>query len=99
MKYAIDYIKSAKTDVSEIQSNLSQYYPSTPLKFLKALKKNIEILSENPLMYPVYEWNQSYRKMPMRDYLVFYKVLEETKTIEIHRVLYAKRNIKDFHSN
>ena len=95
MRYALEYIKSARIDVAEIQGTLSQFYPSTPLKFLKALKENVELLSENPLIYPIYEWNSAYRKMPLRDYLVFYKVIEETQTIEIHRILYGKRNIKD----
>jgi len=91
----IEYINSARTDVAEIRSNLSRFYPSTPDKFLKALKKSIETLSDNPLLYSVYEWNSAYRKMPVLDYLVFYKVFEERQTIEIHRVLYGKRNIKE----
>jgi len=91
----IEYLKSARLDVFEIRSNLSRFYPSTPVKFLKALKKSIETLDDNPLLYPVYEFNQAYHKMPVLDYLVFYKVFEERQTIEIHRVLYGKRNIKE----
>jgi len=90
----IEYINSARIDVAEIRSNLSRFYPSTPDKFLKALKKSIEALSDNPVLYPAYEWNSSYRRMPVRDYLVFYKIFEERQTIEIHRILYGKRNIK-----
>ncbi|MCL2248623.1 MAG: type II toxin-antitoxin system RelE/ParE family toxin [Oscillospiraceae bacterium] len=95
MKYAIKYIKSAKVDIAEIKSNLSQYYPSTPLKFLKTLKESIEVLGDNPLTYPVYEWHTACRKMPVRNYVVFYKVFEDTQTVEIHRVLYGKRNVKE----
>jgi len=90
----IEYINSAKIDVAEIRSNLSRFYPSTPDKFLRALKKSIETLTDNPLLYPVYEWHSEYRKMPVLDYLVFYKVFEERQTIEVHRILYGKRNIK-----
>ena len=46
----IEYINSARIDVTEIRNNLSQYYPSTPLKFLKALKKSVETLRDNPLV-------------------------------------------------
>jgi len=46
----IEYINSARIDVTEIRNNLSQYYPSTPLKFLKALKKSVETLRDNPLL-------------------------------------------------
>jgi plasmid stabilization system protein ParE len=90
----ISYLTSAKADVTEIKNNLSQYYPSTPVKFLKTLKKSIETLSDNPFLYPVYEWNIAYRKMPVLDYLVFYRVFEDRQTIEIYRVLYGRRNIK-----
>ena len=91
----IEYLKIAKLDVFEIQSNLSRFYPTTPGKFLKTLKKSIETLSDNPLLYPVYEFNPAYRKMLVLDYLVFYKVFEERQAIEVHRILYAKRNIKE----
>jgi plasmid stabilization system protein ParE len=94
MKYTVVYINAARIDVAEIESTLSQYYPSSPLKFLSALKDSIERLIDNPLMYPVYEWNSAYRKMPVLNYLVFYKVFEEKQTVEIHRVLYGKRNVK-----
>jgi len=90
----IEYLNSARIDVAEIRNHLFQYYPSTPLKFLNTLKKSVETLSDNPLLYPVYEWNPAYRKMPVLDYLVFYKVFEAEQTIEIHRILYGKRNIK-----
>jgi len=94
MRYEAEYIISARIDVAEIRNNLSRYYPSTPKKFLKALKKNIEILRDNPLLYPVYEWNPAYRKMPVLDFVVFYKVFDEKRTVEIHRVLYGARNVK-----
>jgi addiction module RelE/StbE family toxin len=94
MSYKAIYIDPAKEDVKDIKSYLSQFYPSTPGKFLKALKESIETLCDNPFLYAVYEGNADYRKMAVLDYLVFYKVFEDDGVIEIHRILYGMRDIK-----
>jgi len=95
MRYRAEYIEPAKRDVSGIKDYLSQFYPSTPLKFLAAIKQGIENLRDNPFICPEYEDNPAYRRMVVLDYLVFYKVFEVTGIIEIHRVLHGKRNIKE----
>lgn len=95
MSYRIEYLELARQDVAGIREYLTQFYPSTPIKFLAALKRGIEDLSGNPFMYSIYEDNPRYRRMVVNDYLVFYKVLEADRVVEIHRVLYGMRNIKD----
>jgi len=94
MKYKAVYLDPARRDVSEIQNYLSQFYPNTPKKFLTVLKKGIENICGNPLIYPEYEDNPAYRKMVVLDYLVFYKVFDQEKIVEIHRVLYGMRDIR-----
>ena len=47
-------------------------------------------------MYVKYEDNTAYRKMVALDYLVFYKVLEAERIVEIHRVLYGMRDINAY---
>ena len=42
-----------------------------------------------PRMYPVYPLEPDYRKLTASQYLVFYRVNDETQTVEIHRVLRA----------
>ncbi|MCL2201766.1 MAG: type II toxin-antitoxin system RelE/ParE family toxin [Oscillospiraceae bacterium] len=93
-KYRLVYIVPARHDVANIKNYLSQFYPSTPGKFLKALKLSVEKLCDNPTLYGVYEGNSAYRKMAVLDYLVFYKVIEDDGVVEIHRVLYGMRDIK-----
>jgi len=96
MKYKLEYIELALEDVEGIRDHLSQFYPSTPEKFLKALKKGIESLSDNPFLYAEYEENTAYRKMVVLDYLVFYKVFEQEGIVEINRVLNGMRDIKAY---
>jgi len=96
MKFNAVYLDPAMKDVVEIRGYLSQFYPSTPMKFLAALKKGVESVCENPHICPVYEDNPAYRKIVVLDYLVFYKVQETERIIEIHRVLYGMRNVKGY---
>lgn len=96
MKYRVEYIELAMDDVSDIKSYLSRFYPKTPERFLTTLKRAVENLCENPYMYAEYADNPAYRKMPVLDYLVFYKVLEQKAVVEIHRVLYGMRDIKAY---
>ena len=94
MRYKAVYIEPAQQDVADIKSYLSQFYPSSPSKFLETLKTRVELLCDNPLLYAIYGENTAYRKMAVLDYLVFYKVLEDRGEIEIHRILYRMRDIK-----
>jgi len=96
MNYKIVYLEPSMGDVEEIRAYLSQYYPNTPDRFLAALKNGIEYLCDNPYLYAEYGDNPAYRKMTVQDYLVFYKVFEQDKIVEIHRVLFGMRNIKSF---
>ena len=96
MKYKIVYIELARQDVADIKSYLSQFYPSTPIKFLTALKKGAENLRGNPFIYAEHTENTAYRRMPILDYLVFYKIYEAEGVVEIHRVLYGMRDIKNY---
>jgi plasmid stabilization system protein ParE len=86
----------ARQDYSEITEYLSSFYPSTPVHFLDALEKSITVLEEHPYAYEKYEHNDSYRRIVVMEYLVFYKVKDESNTVEIHRILHGSRNIKHF---
>jgi plasmid stabilization system protein ParE len=96
MAYRIRYRNLAKRDVQGIISWLSQFYPGTPGRFLAALKKGITNLEDNPYLYEAWPDNPVYRKMGVMDYLVFYHVDDEKKTVEIIRVLHGARNIKNY---
>ena len=82
-----------KTDVEEIKNYLSQFYPSTPQKFLQELKRHIEMLKSTPKMYEEYEGNPSYRKMMLYDYIAFYRIDENEKTVFLYRILHGRQDI------
>ena len=97
MVYKTRFSDDAENDYNVIIRYLSQFYPSTPAKFKKALKKAFSALTGNPYMYGVCLYNPEYRRVPVSDYIVFYKVIEENETtgiVEIYRILHGSRDVE-----
>lgn len=93
MSYKTRFIDEAKVDLDYIEEYLSQFYPSTALKFFEQMEKQVAHLEENPYMYPAYEDNPFFRKMVIDEYLLFYNVDDERSLIIIYLVIHSKRDI------
>ena len=96
MKYELIFLPQARTDAEEVRKYLSQYYAGTAGRFFALLKKRISTLKTNPFICEQYHERPSYRKMVVNDYLVFYKVNDDQKRVEIHRILHGSRDIDRF---
>jgi plasmid stabilization system protein ParE len=73
LKYTARFSPFAKEDKKSIKTYLSKFYPGTPRRFTALLKEHISNLKDNPYIYPVYPENTDYRRMPVGNYIVFYK--------------------------
>ena len=89
MIYTIRFSPFAKEDKKNITAYLSKFYPKTPSRFNTSLKEHITKLKDNPYIYPEYYENPSYRRMLVNNYIVFYKVNDKDKQIDIYRILRA----------
>jgi len=94
MKYRLRYMDDTVTDREHIKAYLSQFYPGTARKFFALLKKKTVRLKTFPYSCPEYEDVPDYRKLVVGDYLVFYVVNEDAKTVDIHRILHGSRDIR-----
>lgn len=94
MGYDVKYLDTAKNDFKEIKATLSSYSHEFMAKTINAILDSIEYLKENPLMYEAYRKDKRYRRIPIEEYIVFYRVKERTKQVEIMRILYGRRNYK-----
>ena len=47
-------------------------------------------LEDMPKMWPVFHACPKYRMMILEDHLLFYIVDEDNRTVNLHRILYAK---------
>jgi toxin ParE1/3/4 len=89
LKYTVRFSPFAKEDKKEIKTYLSKFYPETPNRFTASLKEYIANLKDNPYIYPEYPENNDYRRMFVGNYIVFYKVNDAERQIDIYRILRA----------
>ena len=94
MNYQVKYLPETVIDRAEIRTYLAKYYESTVRNFFVFLKERIGQLKEFPYSCPTYDDDPDYRKLVVGDYLVFYMVDEDSKTVEIHRIFHGSQDIK-----
>ena len=92
MRYKIEYISTFYSDVRFVVDFLTEY-PSKAARIFAKADKSISNLIEMPEMYPVYIDVPTFRFIVVEDYLVFYKFIQESGVIEIHRLLYGRLDI------
>ena len=92
--YKPEYLPSAADDILEVEDYLFEIDPDVAEKFAEAIKKQVIVLAEYPLMYQIYEDNPYFRIMPLPySYRLFYHVDDSNKVIKIHRVLHGMRDL------
>jgi len=93
----IVYLPSFQKDIDAIINYITYTLeaPKAASNLLDELEKSINDLKIFPLAYrlylPIRPILTEYRVLTVKNYLVFYVVLE--KTIEIHRIIYKKRDL------
>ncbi|MCL2412354.1 MAG: type II toxin-antitoxin system RelE/ParE family toxin [Treponema sp.] len=96
MKYNVRFSPFAKEDKKEIKIYLSKFYTETPRRFTTALKEYINNLKNNPYIYPEYPENTDYHRMFVNNYVVFYKINDTEKQIDIYRILRASWDLPKY---
>lgn len=97
-KYKIQFSKDARNDLIDIYSyikyNLQE--PNIAKKLIEKIKQEIYKLEDSPTMYSIidddYIRKLEIRKIKINNYIVFYKVEQEKKMVEIVRIMYERRN-------
>jgi toxin ParE1/3/4 len=98
MIYRLINTKPAKNDIIEIGTYIANELHSTQaaLDLLDEIDKKILSLNQMPKRYALVSDKRlaklGIRKMPVDNYLVFYRVDEHKKTVTIVRVLYGSRD-------
>jgi len=94
MKYRAKYFITAKQDREAIKAYLNQFSPKAYNRLVAKIKRNIEYAKSNPYMYEVYESRPNFRRIVVEDYLVFYKVNERERLLEVHHILHGKIDLQ-----
>lgn len=95
MPYKKRFLSYYEDDATQIIDYLLAASPSAALRFMDALDNQINALAEMPYLYPKYEYDEFFRKMPINDwnYVVFYTVNDEQKEIIFYDILHMSRDI------
>ncbi len=96
MTYKIKYLPLAVQDLNDIARYLSEFYPKTASCILKEMREKITKLGDTPKMCEIYRLDPTYRRMVVDQYLAFYRVNDETRVVEIHRVLRGSWNLPQY---
>jgi toxin ParE1/3/4 len=94
-RFQINLTQAAEQDLTEIVDYIADENPSTALKVIVRIEKNILKLEDFPLIGVVPRIRRlarkGYRILIVDDYLVFY-VIVNSEMIEIRRILSGKRD-------
>ena len=96
--YRIKYLPIAQKDLWDITAYILDNLkaPKAAMDFIDTLDKSILRLKEYPysckLYHPQESLDTEYRFLPVKNYLVFFVVIENI--VEIHRIIYAKMNLE-----
>lgn len=99
MSYKIIYTEEAEQDLVNIYRYiaLELLVPETAKKQIDRIMQAVQGLDEFPLRHKLYQkepWHsKGLRVLPVDNYLVFYTVIEEEKTVAVVRIMYGGRNI------
>ena len=96
--YRIRYLPIAQKDLQDIVLYILDELKSSKaaMDFIDTFDKSILRLKQYPysckLFQPQEPLESEYRFLPVKNYLVFYVVTENT--VEIHRIVYAKMDLE-----
>ena len=96
--YKIEILPIARKDMIEIVSYISTklFNPVAASNLAEEFTSKINSLTEHPYINPAYipirPLKHEYRKMQVKNYLIFYWISEETNVVTVARVIYSKRN-------
>ena len=98
--YKASYLPISRKDIHDIAFYISDTLnaPKAALNLVDALEKSISLLEQFPYAHRIFKSSEpleyEYRVLYVKNYAVFYVVDEERHVVEIHRVIYAKRDLQ-----
>lgn len=101
MKYNVNISHKAAEDIVEIYEYISNALceEKIAVEMVKLLQKSILSLEEMPGRFKLYgnePWkNRGVHIMPVKNYLVFYVIDNDKKSVDVIRVIYGSRDLEE----
>ena len=99
--YSIIYSSEAKDDLREIYSYIAYdlQAPETAEGQVNRIRKEIRSLDFMPSRYAVVDWepwkSMGMHRVPVDNFIVYYVVINGSRTITVIRIFYGGRDIED----
>lgn len=96
--HKVEFLPSALNDMSDIVKYISRDLGNKTAsdrladKFIETADRLSDFPYANPVYMPIKPLKYEYRKAVIENYLMFYSINEEEKTVTVSRVIYGKRN-------
>ena len=97
-KYRVDISEPAENDLRDIVRYISSHLsaPITATRMMQTIEEALSKLSDIPYGYPVVRDDRlagmGYRRMNIKNYTAFFTINENGKTVDVERILYARRD-------
>ncbi len=97
-KYRVDVSELAENDLRDIVQYISSQLsaPISALKMMELLEEAMAGLSEMPHRCPVVTDERlvqmGYRRLTVKNYVVFFSIDEKNQLVDVERILYGRRD-------
>jgi len=98
--YQLQFLPKARQDMAEIARYISHKLcnPSAAEKLAEEMVDAAERLTDSPYIHAIHRsikpLQKEYRKLIVKNYIMFYWVDEKEKRVTIARVIYARRDFE-----
>ena len=98
VKYRVDVSNPAEEDIRDIIRYISSQLsaPITAMKMLDTIEEALAKLAVMPDSYPLVRDDRlasmGYRRLEVKNYTAFFTINEKDKTVDVERILYARRD-------
>ncbi len=95
--YRVEVSEPAENDLREIVRYISAQLsaPITAIKMMDLIEETLMRLADMPQKFPTVADERlvlmGYRKLPVKNYIVFFTIDETLKVVNVERILYARR--------
>lgn len=97
-RYRVDISEPAENDLKDIVRYIASQLsaPISALRMMELLEEAMADLSDMPQRCPLVADERlaqmGYRKLTVRNYLVFFSIDEKNKVVDVERILYGRRD-------
>lgn len=97
-QYRVDVSEPAEKDLRDIVRYITSQLsaPVSALKMMSFLEEAMAGLSDMPQRYPFVAEEclsqKRYRKIIIKNYVIFFSIDEENKVVDVERILYGRRD-------